>query len=696
MVEKEKRGFDLRRKMLLMVFTGISIIILVTVSMILILVNTAGSYDFFLNTISGKTHRLNQINLNLNVTQNNIRKFLIESELTQFDKVRNGISFMGTLIEEIHELDEEIALTLDNGDDGDIAEKVHEEFTELTNELKIAAELVFDLQMERGLNENSGLRGMLHRYTDELEKAVERSGSEELLKTFYRAKILELDYILTGKPSHAESFRIQTQLMKYYLADQPAILELLDRAEMSFAAYVEVSRAIEEALSRLTQANYSFDAAINNEISRMNSFLQVRKAELNESNRISVQNVLFLAIAVIVLEIMVAIALWLSISRPMKFIMKEASRLESGDLSADIDYGKRDEMGRISRSINVAVKAFRQLIGRAQTVSEQSVVLTSSIVATATETAASTTQINANINSINKKTGMLLEQVDNSSKATDDILEVINRFKESVHNQTASVEQATTAIEEMIATISSVDHIAQERGHAAEKLNKVTESGEAQINNTNRMIGEVAQIAEDIQNITKIINGIASQTNLLAMNAAIEAAHAGDVGRGFAVVADEIRKLAESSSLNAKQINQLLKEAGTRITSASEASSESISSFQDVKSEVEVFLRSLSEIAASMSEMSIGSQEILKSTAHLSQSMGEIYKETEEIVSDVHNISGSMGSVNRLTNETTNGISEIQLAIEEIDKSIVDLNEKCLENEELMEKMNGNLNEFRI
>ncbi|MCK5672327.1 MAG: hypothetical protein KAH95_03070, partial [Spirochaetales bacterium] len=311
-------------------------------------------------------------------------------------------------------------------------------------------------------------------------------------------------------------------------------------------------------------------------------------------------------------------------------------------------------------------------------------------------TAAATTEIDANISSINKKIVNLTDSVNNSEQASGLIKSSIETLNQLIQDQSAAVEESTTAIEEITSTIQSVTKIAQDRGQSAETLKKVTENGEQQVDTTNKLITEVAGIAGDIINVTEIINGIAAQTNLLAMNAAIEAAHAGDAGKGFAVVADEIRKLAESSAQNAKQINSLLSEVDSRIESASTASKLSIESFTGVKSEVLSFINALAEIVSSMTEMEIGSREVLTSTELLSRIMSEVSANTEDIVENVDGITSSMGTVSILTSETSNGISEIQIAINEIDKASVDLSDRCVENEDVMKELSESLNEFTV
>jgi methyl-accepting chemotaxis protein len=137
----------------------------------------------------------------------------------------------------------------------------------------------------------------------------------------------------------------------------------------------------------------------------------------------------------------------------------------------------------------------------------------------------------------------------------------------------------------MAASVESVARIALQRQEALEQLVSITNKGGEQVEITNKLIEENANDVKEILEIIEIINNVASQTNLLSMNAAIEAAHASDSGRGFAVVAEEIRKLAESTNENSKRIRKTITTIADRIQQILEASNESSDSFQKIDHE---------------------------------------------------------------------------------------------------------------
>ncbi len=702
-IVEEKRGFDLRRKIVSIFLVSFLLLISITTFLIAVFMDTRDKYDFFIDSVIEKKVLLKELDITLIDAQSKVRSFFIHLDQSVTDSAREDIMELNDIIDELYIKDQQIAYFRNDDFYLESAKEIKEKMKAYIGNFGNNLTIIFDLYIQKGLTDDTGLKGRFLANSRSFQNLVEQYSNDTVLVEFQKLRIYEKDYLQSKNLIYVTSYRKQVEVLKNSIGSADLsvsvisdMVNYIEKSRRGFEAIIEFDQDIDRATRELSSIINSIGSFLSMEISNMDLILEEENNLLDEHVKNMIKTAIIIGGIIVIAELFLLALIWLTISKPMKIIMRDTGRLEKGDLSQDILYEKNDEMGRISLFINGAVRAVRNLIFQAQIVSEQSIVLTSSIVATASESAAATTEINANINSINKKTTMLLEQADKTNDATVEIKGAIGRFRQSVQNQSASIEESTTAIEQMASTIQNVSQIAQDRGKAAEVLHKVTHNGEEQINITNNLINELSQITEDILNITKIINGIASQTNLLAMNAAIEAAHAGDVGRGFAVVADEIRKLAESSSVNASQINTLLKDAGARIQSASDASMGSIESFKEVKSEVSVFVRSLSEIAASMSEMSIGSKEILTSTSELTKSMSEISSETEEIVADVDEISESINSVNILTHETTNGISEIQLAIGEIDKSIVELNEKCIENEELMSKMDHSLKEFQV
>lgn len=247
------------------------------------------------------------------------------------------------------------------------------------------------------------------------------------------------------------------------------------------------------------------------------------------------------------------------------------------------------------------------------------------------------------------------------------------KLKNSAQDQMSHVTQSSAAVEQMVASIGSVRTVVENRQESAERLRGAAQEGSQTLSAASATSKDVMASIGNINDMIAIISNIASQTNLLAMNAAIEAAHAGDAGRGFAVVADEIRKLAESSGSSAKTIKGTLKELIQGIEESNRVVQSSSDSFSQITEDIESVIQALQEINHSTQELAAGSKEILESTGVLNQttaSLGDTLKQVEE---DHGKMSRASESITQATGQVAQGSEiigtrgqEIQGVIDEI------------------------------
>ena len=225
----------------------------------------------------------------------------------------------------------------------------------------------------------------------------------------------------------------------------------------------------------------------------------------------------------------------------------------------------------------------------------------------------------------------LLDQVSQGASAMEEINASVESLAKQISEQNALVDQSAAAIEQVSASIESVAKVARDKKEAAQRLANLTETGTETVSVSEKLIGDVDASVKNVTGMIRVINGIAAQTNLLAMNAAIEAAHAGDYGRGFAVVASEIRSLAESTSENAGQISRTLKELGATMTDAQEASQRSGEAFRDIREEAQSVSAAFGEITQSTDELSAGSTQIVEATERLRDISGQTSISAQEM-----------------------------------------------------------------
>lgn len=276
------------------------------------------------------------------------------------------------------------------------------------------------------------------------------------------------------------------------------------------------------------------------------------------------------------------------------------------------------------------------------------------------DTLAATAQISSQTGEAQLRVEGLSEQVSTGAGAMEEILRAVESLVARIERQDEIVDQSAAAIEEMTASIESVAGIAQSKRAAAEELRALTESGSAKVATTERVIGEVTQGVSGINSMIDVINDIAARTNLLAMNAAIEAAHAGEAGRGFAVVAGEIRQLAENTARNAGQISRTLKDLTATITEAHDASTQTGAAFRTIESGAGTVADAFAEITASTAELNLGASEVVRATETLRQISTEIVGSAGEMRVGAEEVTSVLTATREAARHTAASMNEIR------------------------------------
>lgn len=379
------------------------------------------------------------------------------------------------------------------------------------------------------------------------------------------------------------------------------------------------------------------------------------------------------------LALLFSMVIFLVIMRAVKVPVSELNRaarsLEAGNLADPPRYEKSDELGEVCRSLSSALKGMDGLVvGIRSMVGELSGRM-DELAANTGETSAAVTEISGTISSMLEQVHLLDSDIETSADSVDQIAGIVDRFGELVDSLAAVVEQSSAAVNQTIAQIRSVSSIAEKRISSSREMNRALEDGEQKILATDSVVRQVAESVSQIQQMLELINRISAQTNLLSMNAAIEAAHAGDAGRGFSVVASEIRNLAEESGNNAKNISNALKEIILRIQEASETSRISLETFASVKGTAEEVGSAFGEITAAMSEMSSGSEQVLSALGRLNELSGTVTSGSGEIDESTKTVSAAMTRLRQISSQTRSGMEEMKISAEEINRAMADVSQ---------------------
>lgn len=350
----------------------------------------------------------------------------------------------------------------------------------------------------------------------------------------------------------------------------------------------------------------------------------------------------------------------LSITRPLQTLVEASEQISNGDLRVNIPINSGDEFGKLSISFNKMSNSLRQFLQQMRQTGEHLSSSSEQLSASANESAQASTQVADSISDVAHSVELQLNAIDNTMFTIQDMSKNIEQFANTTNQVFKQSAEATEK--------------AGDGSNAIDKAVNQMAQIEQAVDTSAQVVAKLGERSKEIGQIVDTISGIASQTNLLALNAAIEAARAGEQGRGFAVVADEVRKLAEQSQKAAKQIALLITEIqkdtdkavltmhdGTReVKIGAEVVDVAGKAFKEIVTLVTQVSDRVKDISSSTNQMSHGSQQIVTAMNKIDEMSKKVAGESQMVSAATEEQSASMEEISSASQSLLQAAQELQ------------------------------------
>ncbi len=409
------------------------------------------------------------------------------------------------------------------------------------------------------------------------------------------------------------------------------------------------------------------------------------------------RNFITLAALSVVLGIILAVALGSAFAKPLGILARSFREISQGDadLTKRISMRRADEIGALVDGFNGFVEKLRGMIARLQGTQRTLGAIGDDLASSSSESAAAIAQILANIDGVRKQTAFQASSVDKMSAAMDSVASGAERLDALIETQVAGSVEASASVEQMIGNIASVTASVDKMAQRFETLMKESQEGRVKQEAVDARVKEISKQSEQLLDANAAITGIAAQTNLLAMNAAIEAAHAGEAGKGFSVVADEIRRLSETSAEQSRKIGTELTRIKTGIAEVVDVSHESETAFSSLNSGIERTGALVKEIEGAMSEQKEGSRQILEALRDMSEASSGVKDKASEMKRETKKALEAMKEVSEASSTIAGSMDEMSLGSEEINQSAQTLANLAGKTNDSIREMESVIGKFR-
>ena len=408
-------------------------------------------------------------------------------------------------------------------------------------------------------------------------------------------------------------------------------------------------------------------------------------------------------IGVIIAALLILLAALVTVSifshklvRPIQNSVPVLQKIAHGDFTVRLPISGNDEITDMFEYFNETIEKIGisiQSVGINSNTMEE---IGNELASNMTETAGAINQISANINGVKQQAMTQAASVTETAATVEEIVRTIKQLNNSIETQAASVAQSSSSVEEMVANIASIGQTLGKTDEVIKSLTTATGDGKATLVTSNTVTQKIAEESGSLMEASSVIQHIASQTNLLAMNAAIEAAHAGEAGKGFAVVADEIRKLAEESSTQGKAITTTLKMLSGEIETLSASSKTVEAKFNAIFSLAEQVKEMSASLTEAMREQENGSKEVLTAIKSINTVTIEVQAGSEEMLKGGEGVAEKMQKLDDLTRIITESMNEMASGAVQINNAVQEVSEITQKNKQSIENLAEEVSKFKV
>ena len=457
----------------------------------------------------------------------------------------------------------------------------------------------------------------------------------------------------------------------------------IDEPSIGFYEYKGVSKIASYATMKTTGWTIIINAPVNEFMGTVNEL----RLEM-----------LIIGAAILVITLIIVYFVARAMVRPIKVAVAALKNIAQGegDLTVRLPVHGNDEVTDLSEYFNETISKIGSSIKQVSLSSTDMENIGSELASNMTETASAVNQISANIDGVKQQTLTQAASVTETAATIEEIVRTIKQLNNSIETQAASVAESSASIEQMVANIASIGQTLGKTDEVVKELTSATSDGKDTLVTSNSVTQKIAEESGSLMEASSVIQHIASQTNLLAMNAAIEAAHAGEAGKGFAVVADEIRKLAEDSATQGKTITATLKTLSGEIETLSASSQTVEEKFNAIFNLAEQVKSMSARLTEAMREQENGSKEVLIAIKNINMVTTEVQAGSEEMLRGGEGVAEEMRKLDDLTRVITESMNEMASGAVQINNAVQEVNEITQKNKRSIESLSNEVKKFKV